>query len=49
MGEFHGASLPYLFIFSFFDRVSLCVALTVLELSVDQAGLELRHLPASAS
>jgi hypothetical protein len=33
----------------FFERGFLWVALAVLELSVDQAGLELRDLPASAS
>jgi ATP/ADP translocase len=34
----------------FFETGFLCVALAVLELNfVDQAGLELRNLPASAS
>ena len=32
----------------FFETGFLCVGLFVLELSVDQAGLELRNLPASA-
>jgi hypothetical protein len=32
-----------------FKIVFLCVALAVLELTVDQAGLELRNPPASAS
>jgi hypothetical protein len=27
----------------------LCIALTVLKLTIDQAGLKLRNLPASAS
>jgi hypothetical protein len=35
--------------FFFFEIGFLCVALAVLELTVDQAGLELRNLPASAS
>jgi hypothetical protein len=36
--------------FFFFETGFLCIALAVLELnSVDQAGLELRNLPASAS
>jgi hypothetical protein len=35
---------------AFFERRFLCVALAVLELTfVDQAGLELRNPPASAS
>jgi hypothetical protein len=38
-----------LFVFGFFKIGFLCVALAVLELTVDQAGLELRNLPASAS
>jgi hypothetical protein len=33
----------------FFETGFLCVALAVLELTVDQTGLELRNLPASAS
>jgi hypothetical protein len=37
------------FFFWFFETGFLCVALAVLEHSVDQAGLELRNLPASAS
>jgi hypothetical protein len=32
-----------------FETGFLCIALAVLELTVDQAGLELRNLPASAS
>jgi hypothetical protein len=39
----------YLFGFVFFKILFLCIALAVLELSVDQAGLELRNPPASAS
>jgi hypothetical protein len=35
--------------FCFFETGFLCVALAVLELSVDQAGLKLRNPPASAS
>jgi hypothetical protein len=35
--------------FGFSETGFLCVALAVLELSVDQAGLELRNSPASAS
>lgn len=39
--------MPAAFMFSL-DRVSLCdVAIASLELSVDQAGLKLRVLPAS--
>jgi hypothetical protein len=40
-----------LFLFCFFETGFLCIALAVLELthSVDQADLELRNLPASAS
>jgi hypothetical protein len=42
--------LPFFFLFWFFETGFLCVALAVLERhSVDQAGLELRNLPASAS
>jgi hypothetical protein len=44
----HSNSFFVLFCFVFRDRV-LCIALAVLELTVDQAGLELRTLPASAS
>jgi hypothetical protein len=40
----------YLFFGFFFKTGFLCIALAVLELTfVDQAGLELRNLPASAS
>ena len=35
--------------FVFVETGFLCVALAVLELTVDQAGLELRNPPASAS
>ena len=35
--------------FWFFETGFLCVALTVLELTLDQAGLKLRNSPASAS
>jgi hypothetical protein len=38
----------FLLLFLFFETGFLCVALTVQEL-IDQAGLELRNLPASAS
>jgi hypothetical protein len=38
-----------LFLIVFFETGFLCIALAVLELTVDQAGLELRNLPASAS
>ena len=38
----------FFFFFGFFETGFLCVALAVLELFVDQAGLELRNLPASA-
>ena len=41
--------MVFVFIFLFFETVFLCVALAVLELSVDQAGLELRNSPVSAS
>jgi hypothetical protein len=37
------------FVFLFFKTRFLCVALAILELSVDQAGLELKDPPASAS
>jgi hypothetical protein len=36
-------------LFCFFKTGFLCIALAILELTVDQAGLELRNLPASAS
>jgi hypothetical protein len=39
----------FCFWFWFFKTGFLCIALAVLELFVDQAGLELRNLPASAS
>jgi hypothetical protein len=39
----------FLFFFDFSETEFLCVALAVLELSVEQAGLELKNLPASAS
>jgi hypothetical protein len=40
----------YMCIYIFFSKTGfLCVALAVLELTLDQAGLELRNLPASAS
>ena len=44
-------TLSFFFFFWFFETGFLCVALAVLELthSVDQAGLKLRNLPASAS
>jgi hypothetical protein len=35
--------------FYFFETGFLCIALAVLELTLYQAGLELRNLPASAS
>jgi hypothetical protein len=42
--------LACLFVCLFFETGFLCIALAVLELIfVDQAGLELRNLPASAS
>jgi hypothetical protein len=37
------------FFLLFFETGFLCIALSVLELTVDQAGLELRNPPASAS
>jgi hypothetical protein len=40
---------PCLFLFVFRDRVSLCSPGCPGTHSVDQAGLELRNLPASAS
>ena len=49
---FFGYSFLFCFVwfwFWFFEIGFLCVALAVLELSVDQAGLELRNLPTSAS
>jgi hypothetical protein len=42
-------SLFFFFFFSFRDRVSLCSPCCLGTHSVDQAGLELRNLPASAS
>jgi hypothetical protein len=40
----------FIFCFWFFETGFLCIALAVLELTfVDQAGLELRNPPASAS
>ena len=41
--------VAFCFVFDFFQTGFLCVALAVLELTVDQAGLELRNPPASAS
>ena len=42
--------LASLFLFLFFETGFLCIALAVLGLTfVDQVGLELRNLPASAS
>jgi hypothetical protein len=39
----------FFFFFWFFETGFLCVVLAVLELILDQAGLELRNPPASAS
>jgi hypothetical protein len=40
----------FFFFFGFLETGFLCIALAVLELNfVDQSGLELRNLPASAS
>jgi hypothetical protein len=50
-GHFFFFFLFFVFVCLFFETGFLCVALAVLELAhfVDQAGLELRNPPASAS
>ncbi|MBU5841724.1 hypothetical protein, partial [Vibrio cholerae] len=41
--------VSFFLLFFFFEPGVLCAALAILELSVDQAGLDLRNSPASAS
>ena len=50
MAQHKNHLLVFLFVCFVFKMMSLCVALTVLDLTpLDWAGLELRDLPASAS